>query len=251
MTEDKNPIQVAGRLFDSLEYLAEHGESGLAEIAAESGLNKSTTHRILSSLEYMGYVRQNNENGKYSLSLKIVSLASQLMSHVDINRMVRPYLKELSEVTGETVHFVEREGAEVVYIDKEESDRNTVRMVSHIGSRMPFYRTAVGKAIASSMHDEDVRKLWDSCKIEGITPHTITDYIEFTKTLKAVRKKGYALDNEENETGVRCIACPLCIGDDGTRYAFSVSAPVTRMNNERIESLSALMLKTKQDIENI
>ena len=63
MTEDKNPIQVAGRLFDSLEYLAEHGESGLAEIAAESGLNKSTTHRILSSLEYMGYVRQNNENG--------------------------------------------------------------------------------------------------------------------------------------------------------------------------------------------
>lgn len=255
MTEDKNPIQVAGRLFGALEYLAEHGESGLMEISEHLGLNKSTAHRIVSSLQYMGYVRQSRESGKYELTFRIVDLSSQVMNRMDIIGVVRPYLRKLMEKTGETVHFVKREGAEIVYIDKVEAYQNSIRMVSHIGSRLPFYRSAVGKAMAANMTAEEVRELWDASDIEKITPSTITDYDDFCRTLDAARKDGYALDNEENEIGVRCIGASLMISSDtserpGTEYAFSISVPISRMDDARIAELSEYVLQTRKDIEN-
>ena len=254
MTEDKNPIQVAGRLFGALEYLAEHGESGLMEISEHLGLNKSTTHRIVSSLQYMGYVRQSRESGRYELTFRIVDLSSQVMNRMDIIGIVRPFLRKLMEQTGETVHFVKREGAEIVYIDKVEAYQNSIRMVSHIGSRMPFYRSAVGKAMAANMTEQEVRDLWEASEIIRVTPSTIVDYEEFCRALGHVRENGYALDNEENETGVRCIGASLMISSDasekpGTEYAFSISVPISRMDEERVRELSGYVLATKTAVE--
>ena len=106
--ESKNPIQVADRLFQTLELLAANGPMGLMEISLQLSLNKSTVHRILNSLIYMGYARQNPADNRYELSFKIVGLANQMMEKVDIVTLVRPYLRKLMEATGETVHFVER-----------------------------------------------------------------------------------------------------------------------------------------------
>lgn len=247
--QNKNPIQVAGRLFGAMEYLAEHGASSLMEVANTLELNKSTAHRILTSLQYMGYVRQNEEDSRYELSYKVVQLSSLVISRMDIINKVRPYLRKLMELSGETVHFVKREGAEVVYIDKVESTRNAFHMVSRIGSRIPVYRSAVGKAIASTMKESDVQELWEESDITRATPYTITEYREFLRTLEEVRDRGYALDNEENEVGVRCIGAALEIPGCGSQYAFSISAPVGRMDNERIEELSRAVLATKADIE--
>ncbi len=247
--EEKNPIQVAGRLFGALEFLAENGPTTLMELAQALDLNKSTVHRVLSSLQYMGYVKQEEESGRYIASFKLVEMASKIMDKVDVNRIVRPYLRKLSDLTGETVHFVEREGNEVVYIDKLESDQNTVRMVSRVGNRIPFYRSAVGKAMAANMSERQVRQLWDDSEIERLTPYTITDYREFQETLDEVRRRGYALDNEENETGVRCIGVALNIAGDQTKYAFSISAPLARMDNSRIRELSEFVLETEREIE--
>ncbi len=247
--EDKNPIQVAGRLFGTLEYLADKGPTTLMELTEALSLNKSTVHRVLSSLQFMGYVKQDEESGKYEASFKLVDLASKIMDKADINQIVRPYLRKLSDLTGETVHFVEREGNEIVYIDKLESDQNTVRMVSHVGSRIPFYRSAVGKAMAAHMQERQVRQLWDSSVIERLTPYTITDYREFQEVLEEAKRKGYALDNEENEAGVRCIGTALDIAGDSTRYAFSISAPLARMDNSRIRELSEFVLETEKEIE--
>ena len=133
--EDKNPIQVADRLFGALELLAENGDAGVMEVSTALGLNKSTAHRVLNSLIYMGYARQNEETGRYEPSLKVVDLANKVMKHVDIVQAVRPYLRKLMEMTDETVHFVERDGVDAVYIDKIESYRNGIQMVSRIGSR--------------------------------------------------------------------------------------------------------------------
>ena len=252
--EVKNPIQVAGRLFGALEYLAENGETGLTELADHLGLNKSTTHRVISSLQYMGYVRQRQESGKYELTFRIVDLSNKVIEKTDIIPLIRPYMKRLAEATGETVHFVQRDGADIVYIDKVESDQNAVRMISHIGSRMPFYRSAVGKAMAASMSREEIRKLWDACVIEKTTPCTITDFGEFMEELKVVRRRGFALDNEENETGVRCIGAALALrhetaGEKGTQYAFSISVPISRMDDERVRALSVLVLSMKKEID--
>ena len=129
---------MADRLFLVLETLAETGPAALADLCRHLELNKSTVHRLLSSLIYMGYVKQDAETGKYALSFKLLTLSNKLMSHMDILETVRPFLKKLSEETGETVHFVQLDGLDAVYIYKEESYQNSIRMVSKVGSRFPF-----------------------------------------------------------------------------------------------------------------
>ena len=248
--EDKNPIQVAGRPFGAMEYLADHGSASLMDLANELDLNKSTAHRILSSLQYMGYVRQEEDGGKYLLTLKLVDLANRIMDTMDIVSEVRPYLRNLAMKSGETVHFVHREGIEAVYIDKTESYEDSVQMISRIGSRIPLYCSGVGKAIAASMDDTQVRQLWEKSKVEKRTPKTITDFNAFQDTLSEIRRTGYALDNEENELGVRCVATALALQGQQADYAFSISAPIGRMDDERIEQLATLLLETKNEILN-
>lgn len=247
--EDRNPIQVAGRLFGMLELLAARGPMSLAEMAQELELNKSTAHRVASSLQYMGYVRQEEETAKYELTFRIAGLTEQMRAHTDILGQVRPFLSQLAERTGETVHLVRREGAQMVYIDKVESAVNSVRMISQIGSSIPFYRSGVGKAVAACLPERTVRMLWDQCSIVRMTPYTITDYGEFLEVLAEVRHRGYALDNEENETGVRCIAAVLRLGEQEPVYAFSISVPISRMDNSRIRELSGYVLETQAQIE--
>lgn len=247
--ETKNPIQVSDRLFGALELLAANGAMGLTEISSSLELNKSTTHRILTSLMYLGYVRQNNRNEKYELSMKIVKLSNQLLEKQDLVQLVRPYLRKLMELSGETVHFVERDRNEVVYIDKVESFANSIQMISRIGSRLPVYCSGVGKAIAAELEEREIEEIWQTSHIIRKTPGTITDYNTFLQTLKEVRQKGYALDREENEAGVLCIAASLKDYRGKASYAFSISAPVSRMQEKRIQELSKYVLEIKEEIQ--
>ena len=245
--EEKNPIQVADRLFQALEVLADRGAMGLMEIAVFLGLNKSTAHRVLNSLIFMGYVRQ-NAAGKYESTFKVVGLANKIMNKVDIVNIVRPYLRRLMEQTGETVHFVERDGVDAVYIDKVESFSNTIQMVSQIGSRIPLYCSGVGKAIMAELNIQEIRDIWERSDVLSKTPYTVTDFNVFLKTLETIRRQGYALDNEENEEGVRCVAASFPEYTGKVRYAFSISAPVSRMDDDRIKELAGYVIDTKKRI---
>ncbi len=246
--ESKNPIQVTDRLFLVLETLAETGPASLAELDHLIDLNKSTLHRLLSSLIHVGYVQQDPESGRYFLSSRLLTLSARILSHMDILDEVRPYLKQLSEDTRETVHFVELDGCEAVYICKEEAYMNTIRMASRVGSRVPLYCSGVGKAMLASMTDEDIRRIWDSSSIRELTPHTVTDYDCFFKEIQEVRRNGFAIDKEENETGVRCIAAGLPNYKGITRYAFSVSAPAARMDGARTAEVARMILETREKI---
>lgn len=245
--ENKNPIQVADRLFLVLETLAETGPLPLTDLSRRLDLNKSTIHRLLTSLMYLGYVKQDAETGKYSLSFKILSLSNHLLEKMDILDTVRPILRQISNETGETVHFVQLDGTEAVYIYKEESTINSVRLVSKVGSRIPLYCSGVGKALMADMSPEKVKSIWEASEKKAYTPNTLTDYETFLECLEQVRKLGYALDNEENELGVRCIAVSLPDYSDVSRYAMSITAPVTRMSDSRILELADLLLKMKAD----
>ena len=149
---------------------------------------------------------------------------------------------------GETVHFVERDGIDAVYIDKVESLNNGIQMVSRIGSRIPLYCSGVGKAMVAEMDEWEVEEVWNNSEIVRLTPYTITDHNDFKSELEEIRERGYALDNEENETGVRCIACSLKEPMGSARHAFSISAPVSRMDNDRIRELAASVLKVRGEI---
>ena len=247
--EQKNPIQVAGRLFGALEFLADAGSAGLMEVSEALGLNKTTAHRVLNSLIYMGYAKQNAVNGRYEPTFKVVDIANRIMGKVDIVQIVRPYLRKLMEVTQETVHLVEQDGTDAVYIDKVESFSNGIQMISRIGSRVPLYCSGVGKALTARMTEMEVKEIWDRSSIVKMTPHTITDYGEYLRELQITRQRGYAIDNEENEAGVRCVAASLNDHAEQIRYAFSISAPVSRMGEERIRELAKRILDTKEQIE--
>ncbi|MGI6069387.1 MAG: IclR family transcriptional regulator [Blautia sp.] len=246
--EEKNPIQVSDRLFLVLETLAEEGPTALMDLSRMLNLHKSTVHRLLLSLSYLGYVSQDGETGKYQLTFKLCELSNKILSRLDILDVIRPYLKKLAAATGETVHFVQLDGTEAVYIYKEESLQNSVRMVSKVGSRIPLYCSGVGKAMAADMSKEQLHTLWEQSPVHALTEHTITSYEDFMQTIQEVRKNGFALDDEENEIGVRCVAVSLPDYRGRAKYAFSISAPVSRMTDARTKELAQMLLEIKKDI---
>lgn len=245
----KNPIQVSERIFNTIECLAQNGAMGLQELSTELGLNKSTVHRILNSLICMDYVRQDTDSSKYSLSFKICSLSNQILEKNSMIDIARPYIKALSTQSGETVHLVQLDGINATYIDKVEASQNSVRMISMVGKSIPLYCSGVGKAMLADMPDEKIESIWKRSSIRQLTEHTITRYVDFINLIKEVRKNGYAMDNEENEAGVRCIAAALKDYNGKSTYAVSISAPKDRMNDDRIQELKEMILNTKQQIE--
>lgn len=247
--EEKNPIQVSERIFSTIECLAQNGAMGLLELSKELSLNKSTVHRILNSLIYMNYVVQDADTLKYSLSFKFCRLSNQILSQNNIISLARPYIKELAELTGETVHLVQIDGINAVYIDKVEASHNAVRLVSMVGKTIPLYCSGVGKALLADMSDEKIRSIWEKSEIVRLTDYTITDFSDFEALIADIRRRGYALDNEENELGVRCVAASLKGYNDKPVYAISISAPKDRMSDERIAEYSHYILNTKQQIQ--
>ena len=197
--ESKNPIQVADKLFLVLETLARTGPIGLSDLCREVSLNKTTVHRLLNSLLYMGYVRQDTQTSRYSLSFKIWDIANQFVSKIDIVEEARPSLRELAAKTGETVHLVQIDGIQ-------EESENSVRLVSMVGKRIPLYCSGVGKALLADMSDDEIKSIWDKSDKTQLTEHTITNFSKFMQEIEETRKRGYAMDNEEYELGVRCVA---------------------------------------------
>ncbi len=240
-------VQSAERIFSILEILAEKGPMTLTEISKELNLHKTTVSRLAGSLISMGYAKRNID-GRYALTFKMLGLAGRMLEKTDIISISRPHMERLAQISGETVHFVRREGAWIVYIDKVESNANSVRMVSRIGLRQPAYCTAVGKAMLAELELEEVREIWNGSEIKKYTPNTITDFDVLQKELENIREKGYAIDNEENELGVRCIAASVKNFEGRADNAFSISAPVSRLGDEKIEVLSRYLLEIKEKL---
>lgn len=241
MSENKG-IQSLERAFAIIEAMTDNIESGVTELARTTGLNKTTVFRMLDTLVNLGYVSRDSKTEKYSLTLKFLKISSEQLANYDIHKRMRPILEEIAEKSGETVHLVERQGEQVVYIDKCESTTNSVRMVSRIGMTLNVFTTAVGKAMLATLSDDEITRLWEDSPHQGKTEFTITDLEKYLEEIKVVRKTGYAVDDEENELGVRCVAVAVPDAYGEYKYAVSVSAPKIRTDDETLK-LRALMLK--------
>lgn len=246
--KDNNPIQVSDRIFRTIEFLAKIGPSGLLDISNALELNKSTVHRILNSLICMDYVKQDPNTSKYSLTFKFCRISNQILSQNSLIDIARPYIQNLAEQTGETVHLVQMEGINAVYIDKVEAPHNSVRMVSMVGKTIPLYCSGVGKAILADMDNDQILQIWEQSELQTYTTNTVIDYDTFQDTIAAIRKNGYALDNEEIELGVRCIAVSLGSVHHKFPYAISISAPKDRMRDKQITQYKKLLLNTKTQL---
>ncbi len=246
-----SPILSIEKAFLLIEIICEKGPLGATELAKLSGLNKTTAYRILSTLLSLGYIKQDELTKKYNIALKFLKISSKSLSDTDIIKYAKPHLKALSELTGETVHLVERSGNEIIYIDKYENYTNSVRMVSRVGVSLPMIRTAVGKAIMAKLSDEETENIWKSSEIIKKTQKTITNFNEFKAELKKVKENGYATDIEENEEGVSCVAAAVCDINGKYKYAISVSAPSSRMTEENIKKTGAAVLKTARELSEV
>ena len=231
-------VQSVDRTLTILEVLSDCNDGlGITEISSLVNLHKSTVHRLLSTLIYKGYVVQDEESSKYKITFKLFELGSKKVHKLDLLEISRPYTKMLMESVNEVVHLIIREETDIVYIDKVEAN-NTISMASRIGKRNPLYCTATGKAILAFLPEDEVLKVWNSSKIVKLTKNTNIDFILFKKELQEVKKNGYAIDDEENEIGVKCVGAPIFDMNGDVVAAISVTGPVTRITDDKIDFIS-------------
>jgi len=197
------------------------------------GWDKATIHRLLVTLEKRGYLIRNAKTKEYALGLKIFGLYDSLKRKLDIQQITRPFLREISEETGESTHLVVAVGMNIVFIDRITS-AETLSVNTQIGSQEPMYCTALGKIILANLDFADLSDYVPK-KMVKYTKNTLTNWVSLKKELKISKDRGYALDNEEYVDGIRCIASAIFNDVGAPIAALGISAPKYRFPDEKVE----------------
>lgn len=217
-------VQSLERAFDLLEALADAGGVlGLSDLAARSGLPLPTIHRLVRTLVPLGYLRQ-DASRRYTLGPRLIRLgetAGRLLGS-----WARPYLAELMESTGETANLAVLESGEVVYVGQVPS-RHSMRMFTEVGRRVQPHCTAVGKALLAQLPEDQAARALGTGPLTAHTAYTVTEPAELLRQFARIRDQGYAIDDQEQELGVRCIA--VVVPGAPTATALSVSGPEARI----------------------
>ncbi len=226
-------IQSVSRALVILEELSNSSQGlGLMEIAEKMSLNKSTTHHILATLIEHGFAKQNSATKRYGVDSRLIHLGHRAAGNLNVVQEAEPILKKLADESGEVAHLMILDKGEIVYLLKlESSDNNhSLKLASYVGMRNSAHSSAGGKVLLSRL---DEKRLLEILAERGMPPrskNTITDLGEFRKELTRVREQGFAIDDEENEEGVRCVGAPICDARGRVTAAISVSGPRFRLS---------------------
>jgi len=228
-------IQSVERALKILDLFDEHkSELKITEISEKMGLHKSTVHSLLKTLHEYSYIDQNPDNGKYRLGLKLAERGNLVISNMDIRKTAKKYLLDLSAKTGQTVHLGILDGREGVYIDKVEGEQSIIRY-SRIGRRLPLHSTAIGKVLLAYQPPNELEHLLKNYNYQYQTANTIINEAVFRKEIEKVKEQGYAVDEQENEQGVRCAAVPIFNGKGRVLAAISISTLISRVNDPELQ----------------
>lgn len=229
-------IQSVVRAIQILEYVAANKNLvKLTELSKGLELSKSTVYGLVSTLERLGYLQQTPENGKYSLGLKLFELGEIVHSSMDLRRIAIPYLHQLAAKYSETVHLAVLSRGVVVYIDKVDSD-HSIRITSNVGGWNPAHCTGVGKVLLAGLTDVELESTVQEINMKKFTPNTITSMVQLKEIIQNIRLQGYALDNEEIEIGLTCVAAPVKNHKGKVVASISISGPTNRMK-DRLEQM--------------
>ncbi len=236
-------VQVLDRAVTILDALADHrGDLSLFELAERLDLHKSTIHRLLMVLERHRLVERMQESGKYGLGMKLFELGSKASHRVGLGDRARPYLEQLATGTGETAHLCALDRGEVVYLAKVEP-RRSVRVPTDIGQRNPVHCTSVGKALIAYLPEVDLDALLRAHPLKAFTPNTITSPALLKRELKGIRERGYAIDDEEIEEGLRCIGAPVRDHTGKVVASMSVASPAFRLSRAKVPTVARVVVK--------
>ncbi|MGE5632594.1 MAG: IclR family transcriptional regulator [Caulobacteraceae bacterium] len=249
INREESSVQAVSRSLSILEELAKEQKGcGVTQLATATGLHKSTVHRLLSTLMSKGYVSKDTNTDRYCLGMKILYLGSSILDRMDVRLVAKPYIEALSYKVKEVVHLAILDDTEAVYIDKVESPENTIRMYSQIGKRAALHCTGVGKIFLAWMPESQSEAILKSKEMRAYTPNTITNIEDMKKHLEQIRNNGYAIDNIEHEDGVRCVAAPIFDMHHNVIAAISISGPIFKVTEDRVQALVDDILNTAGEI---
>lgn len=248
MSDAKSKVQSLDRAFLLLDIIANAQENlTLKTISQVADLPKPTVYRILSSLEAWGYIEMDDRKG-YKLGVKLLQLGAQVQEELDIRKVARPFLKELNNLTKETVFLSVMHKGRGLYIDKLDG-QHSVRLVAQVGSLNYLHSTGMGKCLLAGLAKDQVEKIIVKQGLPRLTEKTITEPEMLFNQLAVIKEQGYAIDDMEGEEGVRCVAAPIKDHEGKVVAAISISGPAVRITCEAIENtLKAVLLETAHQI---
>jgi len=248
-TKADGPYQLHSldRAVSVLEVLGQSDEPlSLADICQRMGLHKSTAHRSLMVLERSALIERTQEN-RFRLGLKLYELGNRAVEQIDLRSRVQPFFRRLATQVGETVHLSVLQKTSVVYLDKVEPNRR-VCMSSKIGTSNPVYCTSMGKAMLAFQPEDTIEQIISKIRFVRYTHKTISSREGLLKALERVRRRGYAIDDEEIEVGVRCIGAPIFNEHHRAIAAVSVSGPASRITVQSVATIAEHLLRCCREI---
>jgi DNA-binding IclR family transcriptional regulator len=221
-------------------------ELTMTQIAEQSGINKSTVHRLLATLEGKRFVEREPATGVYRLGIRFLQMAYLTLEHNDLRRIAAPFLQKLSQQYRENINLAVLDGADVIYIDVVESPQR-IKLAAAIGQRLPAFCTASGKAILACLPQEKVQRILE-LGMPRYTQHTILSSEAFFEDMCHARKRGYATSEQEFEEGINAVAAPIFFGSNQPVGSISVAGPFYRFTHERMIEIGAVVVATAQEI---
>ena len=236
-------VHSVSHALDILEsFLGEEAEQGVTCLSLKLRLPKNNIFRLLSTLQCRGYVEQNENTGNYRLGMKTFELGQAFLRRMGLVNQAHSILDNLVTQTSETSYLSVYEDGEIIYVDMVET-KHPVRIIPMIGKRVPAHCTAVGKVQLAYKSQEEIRRIIKEKGLKGYTPNTIINEEAFLKHLEEVARDGYALDIEEYEEEVQCVACPVWDYTNSVVAGVTISGPTLRMSEERIKKTLLPILK--------
>lgn len=236
------------RALSILEAAADH-ERGLthAELSRKLSIPKSTATYLLRTLEGRGYLRKNPDTARFQIGVKVLGLGQHAMAGMELPRISQPHLRRLAEETQLTVHLAILDHQHPVYIARAEKP-GFVKINTWVGRELPLHSTAVGKVLLAGAPEDELDELLGPGPFEARTEKTLTTRTAFTSELQQVRRQGYAVDDEENNLGVRCVAVPVFDARGAVGAALGASGTTSLFPMSQIKTIVQRAQKTSRQI---
>ena len=240
------------RAFYMLEAIsnADGEKLGIQDLAKATNLSKATAYRIASTLVGLDYIEK-DENNKYSLGLKLISLSAVVLNNLQLVEVAKSEIQDLAREIGLTTHLGTVDGSDLLYLAKANSN-NSIRTTSYVGQRSYLHSTSLGKVLCSNLPLSRVTQIMGEKGMPQFTPNTITRIEDYIVELEKVKAQGYAIDNEENEKFVRCVAAPIHDHIGRVTSAISVSGLIVHIPESKlpkvVEAVKARALRISRKL---
>jgi IclR family transcriptional regulator, pca regulon regulatory protein len=255
VSESEHPrrfLSTLGKAFQVLDaFTAERPELGATQLAAHTGLDRTTIHRFLASLAEIGVLAYNRETRKYRLGLRLLDYSYALLDAMEVRRVAVPHLLRLPRETGKVATLGLPERTDVLIVERLWGQEIQIRLVMQIGARLPMYASAMGRSMLAFQSREEVERILDSSRLEPRTPRTVTDRAAILECLDEIRQRGYDVNDEEAFLGTRAVAVPLT-GPGGVPIAaIALMADARTTPLDELTEAAPLLVSVGADISTV